>query len=177
MCTGSFRDGDGVMIIGSFLYRVSFVFLQCSLLCANRLIPAPSSQQLFRWKGVLVPRIRRDVPLRIAIEIFPLTQAITWEYGLFHFPARQVTSLARNFCASFPSIPSVVAMKGVKCLLLSRHGSRYFFFFSFSCFSRSFSTVEFLQELESGYVILMSTMQSNYLAQNPRIPMSPRSCV
>ena len=44
MCTNNFRNGDDVRIIGSFLYRISFVFLYCSLLCANRLIPAPSSQ-------------------------------------------------------------------------------------------------------------------------------------
>jgi len=36
------------------------------------------------------------------------------------FPAMRSTNLTRNFFASFPIIPSVVAMKGVKCLL-SRH--------------------------------------------------------
>ena len=45
-----------------------------------------------------------------------------------------MASLATNFCASLPISPSVVVTKGVKCLLLSKHGCRYFFLFFFLFF-------------------------------------------
>ena len=86
----------------------------------------------------------------------PYRQAITWEYGFLHFSARCVAGLATNFCASLPNSPSVVVTKGVKFLLLSQQGCKLFFFFSFSCFSSIFSTVELRFEFASGQVIWIS---------------------
>ena len=83
----------------------------------------------------------------------PRRLVINWEYGFLHFSARHVASLATNFCASLPNSLSVVVTKGVKFLLLSKQGCKYFLFFSFSCFSSISSTVELRFEFASGWVI------------------------
>ena len=79
--------------------------------------------------------------LTIDSDIQALTKMHIYEYYRFGL---LLSIKARRHCAataSVPVIPSVEYTIGVKEILCSRQGWRYFYFFSFSTISRAFEDV------------------------------------
>ena len=99
----------------------------------------------------------------------------TSEYGRCHFSESRAAMRFRKTVASRPFRPSAETTKGVKWRRAWRQGSRYFFFFSRSCFSRTFEGGRERYELPSVSVTLTSTITSVPLVQNPRTSRSPLS--
>jgi hypothetical protein len=145
----------------------------------NRLRPALSSHWgqhvLICPVGISEPLRQRWVTRMMAMLIRALMKPHTSEYGFSHFSERADSFLRRSL-DSFPIMSSVERSNRVKCPCCSRHGLRYFFFFSRSCAARTFmeSLVERL-DLASKSVILASMIQSVPRAQSLPINKSSRS--
>jgi hypothetical protein len=74
----------------------------------------------------------------MAMLILALTYPYTSEYRHCHFLERIAAMHFRNAVASLPLSPSAEIKNDVKWQWAWREGSSYFFFFSHSCFSRTF---------------------------------------
>jgi len=125
--------------------------------------------------GILEPRRHMCVARTITILILALTYPHTSEYGFSHFSASRANNHFSKVCPSLPIRPSTEITKGVKCPCWSRQDWRYFFFFSFSCCSRTFFGSFEIHDFASVSVIRTSMIQSVPHAQSPRIKTSPLS--
>ena len=104
---------------------------------------APSSHcglcTLILCAGTHDPLIHRCVARTKVIAILILTYPHVFEWGCFHFDARQLAILFGVDVASTPRSPSTEATKGEKCRRCWRQSSRYIFFLLLSASSRHLS--------------------------------------
>jgi hypothetical protein len=130
---------------------------------------------LIRWAGMRLPRRHICVARTMAMIRRALTYPQTCEYVFCHLLASFAASHLAKVSASQPSKPSVEQTKGVKWRRCSRHGSRYFRFFSFSWVAITFAGSQWQYDLALVSVTQTSTIQSVLRAQKPCRRMSPLS--
>ena len=85
----------------------------------------------------LAPRRHRLVARTNEMEIRDRTNPHKWEYGRFHFSARQEARRFVAALASVPNTPSTENTRGVNWRLRAWQGARYFCFFSRSLRART----------------------------------------